>query len=160
MSRRRAFHKMVSLNRGVNIVRRDRHRALADCEAGVWLLTQRLPLSGEPVLAVRRRQALAPTVRLWAIRAPFPAKDALRARGYRWMPRMRNGIGRSRWTEVEPDELESEFAWLREKVYGPMWAYFPPGGIPRRPVTAFERWREDPVDFAPQATANPGARAA
>ena len=30
---------------------RDRHRALADCEAGVWLLAQRLPVSGEPVLA-------------------------------------------------------------------------------------------------------------
>ena len=155
---RQALHCLLC---AYGVYARDRGRALADCEAGVWLLTQRLPLSGEPVLAVMRRQALAPTVRLWAIRAPFPAKDALRARGYRWMPRMWNGIGRSRWTEVEPDELESEFAWLREKVYGPMWAYSPPpGGIPRRPVTAFERWREDPVDFAPQATANPGARAA
>ena len=30
---------------------RDRHRALADCEAGVWLLAQRLPVSGDSVLA-------------------------------------------------------------------------------------------------------------
>ena len=138
---------------------RDRHRALADCEAGVWLLAQRLPVTGEPVLAALRRQALAPTVRLWAVRAPFAAKDALRARGYRWMPRARSGIGRSWWTEVAPDELESEFAWLREKVYGPWWAYLPPGGLPWRPVNAFERWREDPVDFARGATANEGAQA-
>ena len=49
---------------------RDRHRALADCEAGVWLLAQRLPVSGESVLAAMRRRALAETVRLWAIRSP------------------------------------------------------------------------------------------
>ena len=139
---------------------RDRHRALADCEAGVWLLAQRLPASGEPVLTALRRRALAPTVRLWAVRAPRHEKDTLRARGYRWMPHTRCGIGRSWWTEVEPEALESEFAWLREKVYGPWWKYLPPGGIPYRPVTAFERWREDPVDFAPEATVNPGPGAA
>ena len=139
---------------------RDRHRALADCEAGVWLLTQRLPVSGETVLAALRRRALAPTVRLWAVRAPFAAKDALRARGYRWMPTTRCGIGRSWWTEVEPEALQSEFAWLRETVYGAWWAYLPSGGIPHRPVSAFERWREDPVDFGRQATDDPDARAA
>ena len=139
---------------------RDRHRALADCEAGVWLLARRLPVSGEPVLAALRRRALAPTVRLWAIRAPFPARDALRSRGYRWMPTTRSGIGRSWWTEVEPDELQSEFAWLRENAYGPWWAYLPPSGIPHRPVSAFERWREDPVDFGREATGEPGAGAA
>ena len=44
---------------------RDRHRALADCEVGVWLLAQRLPVSGESVLAAMRRRALTATVRLW-----------------------------------------------------------------------------------------------
>ena len=34
---------------------RDRHRALADCEAGVWLLAQRFPVSGDSVLAAMRR---------------------------------------------------------------------------------------------------------
>ena len=139
---------------------RDRHRALADCEAGVWLLAQRLPVSGETVLAALRRRALAPTVRLWAVRAPFAAKDALRARGYRWMPTARSGIARSWWTEVEPEALENEFAWLRETVYGPMWAYLPPAGLPHRRVSAFERWREDPVDFGRQPTGDPRARAA
>ena len=39
---------------------RDRHRALADCEAGVWLLAQRLPVSGGTVLAAMRRRGPHP----------------------------------------------------------------------------------------------------
>ena len=127
---------------------RDRHRALADCEAGVWLLAQRLPVSGDSVLAAMRRRALTATVRLWAIRSPFASKEALRARGYRWMPEMRDGIERSWWTDVEPDEVESELAWLREAVHGGTWGYLPPGGIPQRCVSAFDRWRTDPSDLA------------
>ena len=140
---------------------RDRHRALADCEAGGWLLAQRLPVSGDSVLAAMRRRALTPTVRLWAIRAPFESKEALRARGYRWMPEMRDGIERSWWTDVEPDEAESELAWLREAVYGGTWGYLPPGGIPQRRVTAFDRWRMDPSDLAhpaPLSLRAPSAR--
>ena len=138
---------------------RDRHRALADCEAGVWLLAQRLPVSGESVLAAMRRRTLTETVRVWAIRAPFEKKEVLRARGYRWMPEMRVGIERAWWTEVAADEEEAELAWLREQVYGGMWHLLPPGGIPRRRVIAFERWREDPADLASPAPVNPGMRA-
>ena len=127
---------------------RDWHRALADYEAGVWLLAQRLPVSGDAVLAAMRRRALTPTVRLWAIRSPFASKEALRARGYRWMPEMRDGVERSWWTDVEPDGVESELAWLRETVYGEMWGDLPPGGLPQRHVTAFDRWRTDPSDLA------------
>ena len=136
---------------------RDRHRALADCEAGVWLLAQRLPVSGDAVLAAMRRWALTPTVRLWAIRAPFASKEALRARGYRWMPEMRDGIERSWWTDIEPDGVESELAWLREAVYEGTWGYLPPGGIPQRRVSAFERWRTDPSDLAHPASVVAGA---
>ena len=136
---------------------RDRHRALADCEAGVWLLAQRLPVSGDSVLAAMRRRALTPTVRLWAIRAPFSSKEALRARGYRWMPEMRDGIERAWWTDVEPDEVERELAWLREAIYEGTWGYLPPGGIPQRCVTAFERWRTDPSDLADPASVVAGA---
>ena len=138
---------------------RDRHRALADSEAGVWLLAQRLPVSGEPVLAAMRRRALTETVRLWAIRSAFDTKEVLRARGYRWMPQMRNGIERAWWIEVEPGEEEAELEWLREQVYGGMWHLLPPGGIPRRRVSAFERWREDPADLAQQAPVYPGTPA-
>ena len=117
----------------------------------MWLLAQRLPVSGDAVLAAMRRRTPTPTVRLWAIRSPFESKEALRARGYRWMPEMRDGIERSWWTDVEPDEVESELAWLREAVYGGTWGHLPPGGIPQRRVTAFERWRTDPSDLAPPA---------
>ena len=136
---------------------RDRHRALADCEAGVWLLAQRLPVSGDSVLAAMRRRALTETVRLWAVRAPFASKEALRARGYWWMPEMRDGIERSWWTDVEPDGVESELAWLREAVYEGTWGYLPPGGIPQRRVTAFARWRTDPSDLAHPAPVVAGA---
>ena len=123
----------------------------------MWLLAQRLPVSGDSVLAAMRRRALTPTVRLWAIRSPFESKEALRARGYRWMPEMRDGIERSWWTDVEPDEVESELAWLLEAVHGGTWGYLLSGGIPQRCVTAFDRWRADPSDLAHPAPVVAGA---
>ena len=124
---------------------RDRHRALADCEAGVWLLAQTLPVSGETVLAAMRRQALAPTERLFAVGAPFAAKDLLRARGYHWMPHTRDAIERSWWIELAPEQLDAELEWLSETVY-PHGMY---RHLPRRKVTAYERWRPEPTGFTP-----------
>ena len=97
----------------------DRHRALADCEAGVWLLAQR---------------------------SPFESKELLRARGHRWMPEIRNGIERSWWTDVEPDQVELDLEWFRKTVYGGAWGYLLSGGVPWRRVSAFNRWRDDPSD--------------
>ena len=111
----------------------------------MWLLAQVLPVSGETVLAALRRQALTPTVRLWAIRAPFSSKDLLRARGYRWMPEMREAIERSWWIELAPGDEDRELEWLSETVYL-RGTYLP---LPRRRVTAFERWRPDPTGCAP-----------
>ena len=72
------------------------------------------------------------------------------------MPEMRNGIERAWWTDVAPDEEEAELAWLRETIYGCMWRYLAPGGIPRRCVGAFERWREDPADLTEEKPVYPG----
>ena len=123
---------------------RDRHRALADCEVGVWLLAQTLPGSERRVLAALRESAQAETVRLWAVYAPFEHKDALKGRGYRWMPEARRGIERAWWTELAPERVAAELEWLREHIY--------PGGalprIPQRRVTACDRWRADPSDVA------------
>ena len=94
----------------------DRHRALADAEAGVWLLTQQLPGEDRTVFAALRETAAQPTVRIWATGAPFDAKDELKSRGYRWMPRETNGIPRSWWTDVPPTDLEAEFAWLPDST--------------------------------------------
>ena len=135
---------------------RDRHRALADCEAGVWLLAQPLPGAQRTALSVLRERSRAETVRLWALSAPIEAKDALRARGYQWMAETRNGIPRSWWTEVAPERVEPEREWLREAVYAPYRPVYLLAGtrldLALRPVSARERWRADPTD-CPVSTA-------
>ena len=120
-----------------------RHRALADCEAGVWLLGQALPGTGRGVLGVLVEAAASETVRLWAVDAPIRAKGVLRARGYRWMPEPRGGIPRAWWTEVAPALADAERAWLSTAVYAGA-----PARVALRRVTARERWRADPADCA------------
>ena len=131
---------------------RDRHRALADCEVGVWLLAQMLPGTDRRTMAVLREHAAQDTVRLWAAGARIEFKDELRARGYQWMPARSHGIDRAWWTEVAPDHVDAELRWLRETVmvgvYGP---------VPQRRVTALDRWRADPADFVRPAPATPAA---
>ena len=124
----------------------DRHRALADCEAGVWLLTQTLPGTEQTVFGALRERAATPAVRIWATGAPFETKDELRARGYRWMPTDRDGIPRSWWTDVAPADLEDEFAWLAG-VYQAHGRLLSPNRLPRRDVTARDRWRADPLEL-------------
>ena len=140
---------------GYGVFARDRHRALADCEVGVWLLAQTLPGSDRRVLAALRESAWKETVRLWAVHARFEHKDELKARGYRWMPERRRGIERAWWTEVTPEMVDAELDWLRETIY--------PAGvlphIPQRPVTACDRWRADPSDVAHRAQATPSTLA-
>ena len=126
---------------------RDRHRALADCEVGVWLLAQDLPGSERRVLAALRENAAKHTVRLWAPDSPFALKDVLSARGYRWMPRMSYGIDRAWWTELAPERVDAELEWLRQTVY----ASAPMRPVPQRRVTAFERWRANPADVPDRA---------
>ena len=73
---------------------------------------------------------------------------------------MRDGIERSWWTDVEPDEVESELAWLREAVYEGRWGYLPPGGIPptaRDGVRSLAGGSE--CDLAQPAAVHSGARA-
>ena len=128
-----------------------RHRALADCEVGVWLLAQTLPGSGRRVMAALRESAAQETIRLWAIHAPINTKDALRARGYRWMPEVRRGIDRAWWTELAPERVNAEFHWLCEHVYRSR--VLP--RIPQRRVTARDRWRADPSDVSGPAPVTP-----
>ena len=120
---------------------RDRHRALADCEVGVWLLAQHLPGSEQRVLAALRENARKKTVRLWAASAPFERKDELKARGYRWMPEWSHGIARAWWTEVAPEKVEAELDWLRDN-------HLSIRGAPRHPPTA--RHRPRPVARRPR----------
>ena len=101
----------------LGVYARDRHRALADCEVGLWLLANALPHTGQGVFAALRERASATTIGLWAVRAPFAAKGLLKARRYRWMPEPRGGIAKSWWTELAPECVAAEIDWLREHVY-------------------------------------------
>ena len=113
----------------------------------MWLLAQHLPDSDQRVLAALRENALRHTVRLWAALSPIKTKDALKARGYRWMPRMRHGIDRAWWIEVAPELVDAELEWLRLHIYGGV-----PPHIPQRRVTAHSRWRTESTPNAAPAT--------
>ena len=138
----RALHCLAC---SYGVYARDRHRALADCEVGVWLLARTLPHTGGGVFAALREKAAARTVGLWAVGAPFEAKGLLKARGYRWMPESRGGIAKSWWTELAPECVAAEVEWLGEHAYRAFGSRAPLGeALPQRPITAYERWRHEP----------------
>ena len=137
----RALHCLAC---SYGVYARERHRALADCEVGLWLLASVLP-SGQGVFAALRERASVGSVGLWAVGAPFEAKGLLKARRYRWMPQARGGIPRSWWTELAPESVAAEIDWLRAHVYHAFGVRAPLGEeLPQRTITAFERWRRDP----------------
>jgi DNA polymerase-3 subunit epsilon len=84
------------------------HRASVDVWATINLLGSVMP-DGETALFKLIRQAEQDSVRIEATNAPFEAKDALKARGYRWQPATRI------WHIALPVDHESAGrAWLRE----------------------------------------------
>lgn len=89
----------------------DGHRAGNDVSALVTLLGTMAP-DGRTILAHLLDQCERDSYRIDAIGAPFEAKDALKARGYRWDTNRRYW-----WREVEASELSSELAWLESEVY-------------------------------------------
>jgi len=91
------------------------HRATIDCQAGIELLSQKLP-SGERVLKRLLDSAGRTDVRLWAERAPFAKKDLLKQRGYRWSP---GGEGsRKAWYKDLPEyQVDAEMLYLNQEVY-------------------------------------------
>lgn len=91
----------------------DGHRAVSDCRAGVHALSCELPRDGLTCMAHLADSARRATVRIWANGSPFETKDALKARGYRW-----DNTRRVWWVEVAEDEIQAEYAWLFENVYG------------------------------------------
>ena len=88
------------------------HRALADVDALLHLLSFR-PRDGAPTyLAELLDNARRSSVVLRATGAPFEAKDALRSRGYRW------DAGARVWSrELAEGAVEAERSWLDAQVY-------------------------------------------
>ncbi len=97
----------------------DPHRAVEDCNAGVGLLTCRLPNSGRRVLDRLLESAREPTWRIFAVGAPFHLKDLLKHRGYRWNSDQRFGP-RAWWIDCNRFEMDAELNLLKEDILAPM----------------------------------------
>lgn len=93
----------------------DAHRADSDCYMAVHLLTTTLP-SGRLALAALLESSRRRTVRIWAVAAPFVAKERLKLRHYRWSDG-EDGRPKAWWREVPETDAEAEMAWLRRVVY-------------------------------------------
>ena len=91
----------------------DAHRAEMDCHALLAVLCTPLPTFASTGFARLMAAAQDTTFRLQATGAPFEAKDALRARGYRW-----NAAVKVWHTQLATsDLLEAECVWLKSAVY-------------------------------------------
>ena len=90
----------------------DGHRAEVDCQAGIELLSRRLPQSGTLAFQALLEKARKATCRVWAEGSPFDFKDVLKARGYRWNAG-NNGKPKSLYRDIPEDELKEELSYLR-----------------------------------------------
>jgi DNA polymerase-3 subunit epsilon len=113
----------------------DGHRADEDCRALLEILSRPLPSTGEIALKRLLDTARKPTMRVWAENAPFDFKDILKERGYRWNDGS-DGRLRSWWSDLQPDALEGELAFLRAEIF----QY--DADIPVRRVTAVDRFSD------------------
>lgn len=94
----------------------DDHRALADCQAVLHLLSLDLPRSGRTIFKTLLETARQPSIRMWAVGAPFDAKDALKERGYAWNPG-NDGRPRAWFVDIDEAALKGEREFLCETVY-------------------------------------------
>ena len=92
------------------------HRATIDCQAGIEILSRKLPKSGERVLKRLLTNARRTDIRLWAEGAPFDRKDVLKKRGYRWSPGD-NGQRKAWYKDLSESELEEEIKYLNDCIF-------------------------------------------
>lgn len=96
----------------------DAHRADSDCLALLNALNQPLTRGdGRTPLAHVLSRFMTEDRRIWAVSAPFDAKDVLKARGYRWSDGTKPGAEKAWWVEVPAEQFEEEMDWLRANVY-------------------------------------------
>lgn len=96
----------------------DAHRAMADCVAGVFLLTRTPNGATNTVLKTIIAKSAEQQARIWAIGSPFEKRSLLKSRNYQWSDGT-SGHLKSWWTEVPDEMLESELQFLAENVLGP-----------------------------------------
>lgn len=111
----------------------DAHRASDDCEAGVALLAQTLPRSGRRVFETLLATARKPCWRVFAVEAPYDARESLRQRGYRWNAAAEFGP-RSWWVDLDLTRVESELRFLENEIFRR------PLSLPMQKITAYDRY--------------------
>lgn len=94
----------------------DAHRAVEDCNAGIEVLSNTLPISGERALSKLLTEARQDTKRIWAVNAPYDFKDILKARGYRWNDG-NDGRHKAWYLDVKAAAYEPERHFLETEIY-------------------------------------------
>lgn len=94
------------------------HRADSDCLALVKILNTPLPgLENDTPFQRLVEKYRNPELRIWAVEAPFEAKDSLYKRGYAWSDGKTPGTEKA-WNRAVPAaDFHAELAWLYENVY-------------------------------------------
>lgn len=92
------------------------HRALDDAAATLHLVGLPLPRSGRSGFEWLLERRRAPSARIWAIGAPFEAKDLLKVRGFRWSDGSR-GLPRAWNADLPAAAAAAEMEFLAEHVY-------------------------------------------
>lgn len=111
----------------------DAHRASDDCEAGIALLAQILPRSGRRVLGTVLAEARKTCWRIFAVEAPYGAREILRQRGYRWNATPEFGP-RSWWIDLERVRVEPELQFLQDEIFRHT------VDLPMQEITAYDRY--------------------
>jgi len=94
----------------------EKHRASADCLAGIHILAQTLPKSQKSVLSTILENSSKVTFKLHATSAPYEYKNLLKKRGYRWGQHLQQQS--PCWSiELSKDKIKDEIDYLRTKVY-------------------------------------------
>lgn len=94
----------------------DAHRAIEDCHAGIEVLSNDLPISGELAMSKLLSAARHDTKRIWAINAPYDFKDILKTRGYRWNDGS-DGRPKSWYIDLTKARHIEETAFLETEIY-------------------------------------------
>ena len=111
----------------------DAHRAVDDCEAGVALLSMKLPRSGKRVLDMLLHTARGSTWRIFAVDAPFECREILKRRGYRWNTNRDFGP-RCWWVDVNDTHVEAERTYLEHEIFRRSVQ------LPMKEITAYQRY--------------------
>ncbi|MBL0427861.1 3'-5' exonuclease [Ramlibacter alkalitolerans] len=95
------------------------HRAEMDCLAMLEALSRPLPASGKTAFELLVHAGWQDERRIWALNAPFAAKDRLARHGYRWGPSTGLENAEKAWCKCVPvgAAYKEELAWLSLEVY-------------------------------------------